>query len=343
MDKIFNIGIIGCGDFLRLEKDNLLKTQQAKVVSLFDPATQRAEYYAGLLGGKALASADAIIDDPTIDMVGIFVPPWLRKDLFVRAAQAGKHIIVTKPLANSIEAVDAIVDAATGPARYAVIYNRTNDPVIEQLKQIFASGEIGKLALYRQDWLHHYPQWNKWALDRSKNGGPFIDAMIHNLNSARYLMGRPAMKATFFSDQLAHPEVLSADTESLKLDFQDGGSALLFITWAADMGLYAQDMNDREHIDMFYMITDQGWRVVLEKHDGRPVIAAHRGLDTKRWLPAPIKRTQFDRFIDAIKSGSSLPGDLASIEMAADDIRLLRAAENQIAVPMEVNIGIATA
>ena len=263
MNKIFNIGIIGCGDFLRLEKDNLLKTQQAKVVSLFDPATEKASHYAELLGGKTVCSAEAIIADPDIDMVAIFVPPWLRKDLFVSASQAGKHIIVTKPLANSIEAVDAIADVATGPARYAVIYNRTNDPVIEQLKQIFDSGEIGKLALYRQDWLHHYPQWNKWALDREKNGGPFIDAMIHNLNSARYLMGRPAVKGTFFSDQLAHPDVLSADTESLKLDFQDGGTALLFITWAADMGLYAQDMNDREHIDMFYMITDQGWRVVL--------------------------------------------------------------------------------
>lgn len=338
MKKIFNIGIIGCGDFLRLEKNNLLKTQQAKVVSLFDPATEKAEYYAGLLGGQSVSSAEAIINDPTIDLVGIFVPPWLREDLFVGAAEAGKHIIVTKPLANSIEAVDAIADAASGPARYAVIYNRTNDPVIEALKEIFASGEIGKLALYRQDWLHHYPQWNKWALDRSKNGGPFIDAMIHNLNTARYLMGRPTVKATFFSDQLAHADVLCADTESLKLDFQDGGTALLLITWAADMGLYAQDINDREHIDVFYMITDQGWRVVLEQHDGRLVIAAHRGLDTKRWLPSPIKRTHFDRLIDAIKSEGSLPSDLVSIQMAADDMRLLRKAEKHLSVTLDVNM-----
>jgi len=91
---------------------------------------------------------------------------------------------------------------------------------------------------------------------------------------------------------------------------------------------------------MFYMITDQGWRVVLETHDGRPVIAAYRGLDTKRWLPAPIKRTQFDRFIDAIKSGGQLPSDLASIQMAADDIRLLRAAENHLSVSLNINMAV---
>jgi predicted dehydrogenase len=342
MKQIFNIGIIGCGDFLRLEADHLLKTTQARVVSLYDPAREKAEHYANLFDGRIAPSAEAIIDDPTIDMICLFVPPWLRSELFVRAAAAGKHILTTKPLANSIEAAEEILLAARqGTARYAVIYNRTHDPVIETMRRIFESGQIGKLALYRQDWLHHYPQWNKWALDRSKNGGPFIDAMIHNLNAARYLMGRKVVKATFFSDQLAHPGVLDADTETLKVDFQDGGTALLFITWAADMGLYASDMNDREHINVFYMITDEGWRVVTEQHDGRLVIAAHRGMETRRWLPVAILRTPQDRLIDTIKQGGELPSDMASISMAADDIRLLRLSEEQLSVPIDVNMSIA--
>lgn len=74
--------------------------------------------------------------------------------------------------------------------RCGVIYRRTNNPVIEAYKEIFSGGEFGKLALYKQDWLHHYPTWNRWATAPQKNGGPFMDAMLHNLNAARYLMGR---------------------------------------------------------------------------------------------------------------------------------------------------------
>ena len=75
--------------------------------------------------------------------------------------------------------------------RRGVLYGRSGDGFACMARQALASGEIGTLALYRHDWLHHYPQWNTWALDPAKNGGPFMDAMIHNLNLARYLMARP--------------------------------------------------------------------------------------------------------------------------------------------------------
>jgi hypothetical protein len=80
-------------------------------------------------------------------------------------------------------------------------------------------------------YLHHDPQWNTWALDRDKNGGPFMDAMVHNLNIARYLMGRPMTACTFFSDSHAH-QLPCADTEAMKCDFADNG-ATLFDAFAA--------------------------------------------------------------------------------------------------------------
>ncbi len=338
MNKILKIGIIGCGDFLRTIQNEFLHSAGTKVVALYDPVRERAEYFARLLGGACVNSVDDIIDSSEIDIVCIFVPPWLRKDLFARAAATGKHILATKPLANTIEAAGEIARAAAASrGRSAIIYNRTGDSMIECMREIFESGQIGRLALYRQDWLHHYPQWNKWALDRGRNGGPFIDAMIHNLNTVRYLMGRPAIKGTFFSDQLAHPGILSADTESLKLDF-DGGVAFLFITWAADMAFYAADANDREHIDLFYMITDKGWRVVIGDHNKRPVIEAHRGFETLRWLPTPMRRTAVDRFADAILANSDLPRDLVSVAMASEDILMLRSMELKVSQTMPVSM-----
>jgi predicted dehydrogenase len=189
------------------------------------------------------------------------------------------------------------------------------------------SGEIGKLALYRQDWLHHYPQWNTWALDPAKNGGPFMDAMIHNLNLARYLMGRPITGATFFSEKLVHPELACADTETLKLQFADNGSALLFITWAADLAVYSTEGNNREHIDIFYLVSDRGWRITKERVEGKAQIVASRAGERKTWPADDLSGSVFDRFAAVIETGEALPEDIVSLGMAAEDIRLLRSLE----------------
>jgi predicted dehydrogenase len=298
------------------------------VRSLFDPAKDRAAKFAAELGGSVAGSAEAMFADPEIDIVLLFVPPWIRTDLWLSAANAGKHVLATKPLASSVAECDRVL-AASGKTRTGVLYGRSGDDWAETAKGILAGGELGALALYRQDWLHHYPQWNTWALDPKKNGGPFMDAMIHNLNLARYLMGRPLTGATFFSEKLAHPDLTCADTEMLKAEFAGNGSALLFITWAADLAVHSTAGNDREHIDLFYLVTDRGWRITKEWIDGTATVVASRNGEKKSFPAQPSTTTVFDQFAEAINSGKALPETIVSPEMAADDIRLLRELERR--------------
>ena len=82
-----------------------------------------------------------------------------------------------------------------------------------------------------------------------------MDAMLHNLNAARYLMGRRVVGRAFFSDDHTH-SLACDDTQFLKVDFEQGASAHLFITWAAELAVYDSAKNDREHIDQCFMVTD---------------------------------------------------------------------------------------
>jgi predicted dehydrogenase len=338
MTQTYNLGILGCGDFLRWMQPGLEASRRVAVTALFDLDPARAAHYAAELGG-AVAESDAdILDDPEIDIVGLFVPPWARRDLLLRAVRAGKHVLTTKPLAPTVDACAAMVTAVEeGPARCGVIYGRTGNAGTEALKRVFASGEIGRLALYKQDWLHHYPQWNQWALDPERNGGPFMDAMIHNLNAARYLMGRPATHCTYFSDNHAHPDLACNDTELMKLDFAGGGAAHLFITWAADLAVYSTEGNDREHIDLFYMITDQGWRVTTAWEEAGFTITASKEGETRQWVADPLPDTVFDRFADVVARAAPLPPDIVDIRMAAEDIVLLRGAEQRLGTRFPVS------
>ena len=192
----------------------------------------------------------------------------------------------------------------------------------KQNKEIFSGGEFGKLALYKQDWFHHYPTWNRWATDPQKNGGPFMDAMLHNLNAARYLMGRRVVGRAFFSDDHTH-SLACDDTQFLKVDFEQGASAHLFITWAAELAVYDSAKNDREHIDQCFMVTDQGWLFRNEIREGKAVITATRNGLEKDFPVIPFEETFFDRYAKEIKNRDMLPADLPDICEAYEDLRIL--------------------
>ncbi len=321
-----NVGIVGCGDFLRWQVGSIGHSSSVAVKSLYDPRVEQAESYAQKLGGTAVSSAEAILEDPDIGLVCLFVPPWARKSLLTSALKARKHVLTTKPLGATVADCADMVRAVKKPLRCGVLYRRSGNAVIETYKRVFDSGEIGRLALYKQDWIHHYPQWNTWALDPKKNGGPFMDAMIHNQNIARYLMGRKATRVSYFSDRHAH-ELPCADTEFMKLDFEGGGSAHLFITWAADLAVYSTAGNDREHIDVCYMITDKGWRLTEEKRDGSLVIVASREGKEKLFPIVSLGGTAYDRFVDAIHADAPMPSDIPDVREAYEDIKLVRDAE----------------
>jgi predicted dehydrogenase len=340
MTATHKLGIFGCGDFLRWQSTDLSKSKRVQVKSLFDPDQRRAEKFAELVGGAAVSSPDAILGDKEIDIVCLFVPPQFREALFLQATAAGKHVIATKPLgprpADCAGMVRAVEEAHV---RCGIFYGRTGNPVAESLKRLFESGEIGKLGLYKQDWIHHYPQWNDWALDPEKNGGPFMDAMIHNLNLARYLMGRPATQSAFFSDSHAH-ELKCNDTEFMKIDFAERGSAHLFITWAADLEVTSAEGNYREHIDVHYMVSDQGWRVTVEKVDGKLAIMASKEGKKKNFPVEGPDATPYDRFAACLESGAELPGDIPSVRMAYEDIKIFRDAERHIGRTIPVELGL---
>ncbi len=324
----YGIGIIGCGDFLRWQAPELLKSEHVSVKALFDPRQEQAEKFATKLGGRVENSAEAIYQANDVDIVLLFVPPWARADCVEEAASSGKHILTTKPLSPNNIDCQRILDACS-TVKAGVIYNRTDNELCRTARRVFQTGEIGQLALFKQDWIHHYPKWNNWATDPEKNGGPFMDAMIHNLNIARYLLDDSVTSGYFSSSQHSHPELACADTEFLKIDTERGASAHLFITWAADLHYQGTTGNDREHIDQLFMVTDHGWHCTEVQRNGQGGMLAHKhGEDDRFFAFQPRSSSIYDLFALHLDGEADWPQDLPSIEEAASDIELIRYVED---------------
>ncbi|MFW5846324.1 MAG: Gfo/Idh/MocA family protein [Planctomycetota bacterium] len=327
---MFTLGIIGCGDFLRWQTGDIRSATQVRVAACFDPDNARAQAAAETFQAIAAPDAAGIFADASIDCVLLFVPPWIRADLLAQAAAAGKHILTTKPLGCDVDGCQAMQQAvADAGVRCGVVYGRTGDAVAETWKDCFLDGTYGQLALYKRDWLHHYPQWNDWATDPQKNGGPFMDAMVHNLNAARYLAGRPISHACYLSQRLVHDDIACNDTETMLVDFQGGGSAHNFITWAADLAVHSTQGNDREHIDQHFLITSQGWYGTTVRGEHGPACRLTRGGE-EQLLPLVRLGSVYDDFAAHVQDGGAWPRRLAGIDEAAEDIRLLRTAEKRL-------------
>ncbi|MCF8362722.1 MAG: Gfo/Idh/MocA family oxidoreductase [Prolixibacteraceae bacterium] len=295
MIKELKAGLIGCGDFLRWETDDLISSKFCKVKSTYDLDIEKSKSIANKIGAKAVTNVDEIFNDPEIKIVLIFTPPWVRKSYFEKAAKNSQHIITTKPFGSNLELAEELYATVKNKVNCAVFYGRSGNASVEQLKKVFDSDDIGKLSLYKEDWLHHYPVWNDWATDPDKNGGPFMDAMVHNLNKSRFLIGSEVETIDFISEN--HAQSLKCnDTEFMKLTFKNGASSYLFITWAADLEVFDPTGNDRVHFGILHMITDKGWYVTEEEHEGMAIIKAVKENQVKTWSVKIPELNKYDEF-----------------------------------------------
>jgi len=323
MENILKAALIGCGDYLRWEIEKLNSSKQLKVELTFDTDKSKAEKRANQLNAKAVYNIEEIFNHIEIDVILIFTPPFARLEYFEKAAKAKKNIITTKPLANNLQDATKLLNIVQDSGiKCAVFYGRTGNHSVEKMKQIFEQGDIGNLAFYKEDWFHHYPQWNNWATDRTQNGGPFMDAMIHNLNKARYLIDSP-IKKLFYSSENFSQHLNCNDTEFLKVTFENGASTQLFITWAADLEVFSLEGNEREHYGISHYITNQGWYVKEISEDGKNYIQAKKNSEIKKWMVVESDLTPYDAFAKAVQNNLNVEPD---ISMAWEDIHILDAA-----------------
>ncbi len=303
--KTYRAGLFGAGDFTRIQSPILLNSERLRVEVLHDPDADAARKTAQRLGARVAASPGEIFGDPELDVVLIFTPPFTRRELVEAAVAAKKKIITTKPLAPNIADARAIVEA-TKDGRCLVIYKRTGNAQVKTLKKVLDSGDVGGLGLYRHDWIHHYPYWSSWSLDPKKNGGPLVDAMIHNVNTARFLVGRDVVGYGYHGYRLSHDSFAIPDTELLVLDFDGGATAHLSITWGADLAIYDAKANDRERINVNYVVTTTGWLVRFETHEGHPVVSATKDGHVRLYPVEAPPRSLYDQWVEDIEAGRAV-------------------------------------
>jgi predicted dehydrogenase len=149
--------------------------------------------------GWAESSTDwhGVIQRADIDIVDICAPGWLHAEMAVTALNAGKHVLVEKPLANNLEEAEAMVTAAqlarAGGAHSMVGFNYRRVPALALARKLITEGKVGEVrqvrASYLQDWLADARSAMSWRLRKETAGsGALGDIAAHVIDQVQYLL-----------------------------------------------------------------------------------------------------------------------------------------------------------
>jgi predicted dehydrogenase len=131
---------------------------------------------------------DSFLKTPGLDVVVISTPVHTHKAMALKALNSGKHLFLEKSLAHTIEDGKAIVDAAEQSDKITQIgYCVRSSQLVEQIKRIHHSGQIGDIVLTWYNMFLKYNFYGDWRNDRSKGGGKLYDCCCHYFDMMFYI------------------------------------------------------------------------------------------------------------------------------------------------------------
>jgi predicted dehydrogenase len=206
--KAVQIGVIGCGRAAQLHLRALAGIPEAKVAALADADTGRLSAAGAKWGvGRRYADYRALIADPLVEVILIAVPTPAHQDVFLAAAESGKHIYIEKPLAMDLSDADRMLAAAEKSAGRAVMgFNLRSHRLVQEAKALARSGALGPVHLMRTLWVGGLDERPNWQWRRAEGGGALYELGVHHFDLWRFLLDT---------------EVAQIETQSLPDDSDD--------------------------------------------------------------------------------------------------------------------------
>ncbi len=227
MTDLVRFGLIGCGRIAPRHAQSLAALPGATLTTVADCVPARAERFGKEYGAQPLGDYRHLIDSRDVDVVTICTPSGLHAEMAIAAMQAGKHVLVEKPIALSLEDADRMLAtaAATGRKLGVVLQNRYNPPM-QRLREALDAGRLGRILLGNATVRWYRPQeyyedaWHgTWRLD----GGAIMNQSIHHIDALQWFMGD--VDSVFaYTATLAH-RMEAEDTGVAVLKFASGAIA----------------------------------------------------------------------------------------------------------------------
>ncbi len=232
--------LIGCGRVAPRHAESILALPETSLVAVADVVESRAQHFATKFGAEAHTDWRKVLDRADVDLVHITTPSGMHAEMAIAALQAGKHVIVEKPVALSLADTDRMIAAerASGKKLCVMLQNRFNQPM-QELKALVDSGKLGRLHLgaatvrwYRPQEYYNDGWHGTWAMD----GGALMNQSVHHIDALQWLMGEP--ESVYAQTATRIHEMEAEDVGVAVVRFKGGALATIegsTLTWPANL------------------------------------------------------------------------------------------------------------
>jgi predicted dehydrogenase len=273
--KEVRIGVLGAGFMGRTNAEAVTRyLKHARLVAV--AGGSRAPALAAEYGVACENSVDALLERSDIDAVLISTPHAQHAAQAVAAASRGKHILLDKPMATSVEDCDRILDAAErAGVKLMIMYGQRFRICNMEAHRLIREGAIGRVRMIQEfilsgGGLESLPPWQS----RRENFGPFLGHAVHNIDRIRWLTGAEITSVAALTQH--DPESGNETSAMAQLSLSDGGMASIWESWQiaapafprSASGAWIAGENGNLDLDAYGQLRlgrNNGWEVVVEQ------------------------------------------------------------------------------
>lgn len=192
--RIFKIGLIGCGRIAPNHAKNITELENCVLTAVCDVVPEKAQAYSQMYGGDIYTDYRLLLEHRDIDIVAIATPSGLHAEIGIAAAEAGKHVIVEKPMALSLHDADRLIEACHKNEVYlGVCHQNRYNIAVQKVRKALVAGRFGKLthatAVIRWYRNQAYFEQDSWHGTWDQDGGVLMNQSIHNIDLLLWMMG----------------------------------------------------------------------------------------------------------------------------------------------------------
>ncbi len=298
--RSYRIGVIGAGKIVRECHLPAYRSAGWEVVRIASRTAESAQQAADEFGIPASSGHfEDVIADDRVEVVDISLPSHRHPDVAIAALEAGKHVLLQKPMANTLQEARAIVDAADrAGVKLAVNQNGRWDPAIQACRALLDRGVFGQLITASIEMRTRQP-WQEYWKDRDHYPRLMLLGMsIHHLDQFRFLFGEPleitAHLATYPGQPWAGESialyVLRFESGLLATGFDDGFPWTR--DWSEDYRIEGLEAIARGRIGW----TDQTFSTLEFTTSEAPDVWISPAF-TRRWFPDAFAATMGELFM----------------------------------------------
>jgi UDP-N-acetyl-2-amino-2-deoxyglucuronate dehydrogenase len=243
LGRKIRFGIVGCGAIGPTHAGAIGQIEDAQLVAVADVLPDRARAVAEKFGvSNVYTNFNDLLKDPSVDVVCLCTPSGNHAQGAIAAMEAGKHVVIEKPMEISLEACDSIIAAQERSGRLlTVISQHRFDAASQLVKELIHGGRLGTIFLataevkwWRTQEYYDSGDWRgTWGLD---GGGALMNQAIHSIDLIQWLVGGVASVFAQTSTA-AHERIEVEDTAVATLVFKNGAVGTFVASTAAYDGL----------------------------------------------------------------------------------------------------------